>query len=176
MSHLHWTGPSASPLTVVLAQAGNPSNQSLGGPAPAPAGGLEATPGGPTAGSTAAPLGPTTTNPGQTPGFGFLWIIVAVFAFMIFMQWRTGKADKKKRADLLSSLGKGDLVQTIGGAIGTVADLRDNEVVLKFEEGKVRFAKSAIQTVLKPIKTKDGAPTAPAAIEAKDAKKETANA
>ena len=166
--HTHWTGPSASPLT--LAQAGNPSNQSLGGPAPT--GSLEAAPQATGTATGAAPLGPTSTPAAPPPGFGFLWIIVAVFAFMIFMQWRTGKADKKKREDLLSSLGKGDLVQTIGGEIGTVVDLRDNEVVLKFEEGKVRYAKSAVQVVLKSVKAKDGAP---AAIEAKDAKKETAN-
>jgi preprotein translocase YajC subunit len=154
---------------LVLAQAGNPSNQSLGGPAPT--GSLEATPGIPTAGT--APLGPTSTPASPPPGFGFLWIIVAVFAFMIFMQWRTGKADKKKRQDLMESLGKGDMVQLIGGEIGTVTDIRDAEVVIKFEEGKVRYVKSAIQTVLKPAKPKDGAI---AAIETKDAKKEIANA
>jgi preprotein translocase subunit YajC len=150
-----------------LAQAGNPSNQSLGGPTPTPSTttpaattGVEGT----AATSSAQPLGPTGGTPQAPPGFGFLWVIVALFAFMIFMQWRTAKADKRKREELLNALGKGDLVQTIGGEIGTVADLRDNEVVLKFEEGKVRYAKSAVQVVLKSAKAKDSA-----IVESKDA-------
>jgi preprotein translocase subunit YajC len=151
----------------ILAQAGNPSNQSLGGPAPTSSTATPAaTPGveGTATTGTAQPLGPAGGTPQAPPGFGFLWVIVALFAFMIFMQWRTAKADKRKREELLNALGKGDLVQTIGGEIGTIADLRDNEVVLKFEEGKVRYAKSAVQVVLKSAKAKDSA-----IVESKDA-------
>jgi preprotein translocase subunit YajC len=145
----------------VLAQASNPSNQSLGGPSPVATPSTTGVEGATSAATgtpgTAQPLGPTGGTPQAPPGFGFLWIIVALFAFMIFMQWRTAKNDKRKREELLNALGKGDLVQTIGGEIGTVADLRDNEVVLKFEEGKVRYAKSAVQVVLKSAKAKDAA-------------------
>jgi preprotein translocase YajC subunit len=173
MLHLDWTGSQASPLThspvLILAQEGNPSNQSLGGPVPAATQG-GAIPNTPTAG-TGTPAG-TGPNAAPPPGFGFLWIIVAVFAFMIFMQWRTGKAEKKKRQELLDSVSKGDTVQLIGGEIGIVADIRETEVIIKFEEGKARYVKSAVQTVLRSTKAKDGAV---ATIETKETKKETAN-
>lgn len=168
MLHLDWTGSHASPLMLILAQEGNPSNQSLGGPVPANAQ-TPANPGTPAVGGAATPAGTGPAAP--PPGFGFLWIIVAVFGFMIFMQWRTGKAEKKKRQDLLDAVGKGDLVQLIGGEIGTIVDIRDAEVTIKFEEGKVRYVKSAVQTVLKS-KTIGGAVVA---IEGKDLKQETAN-
>ena len=53
---------------------------------------------------------------------------------------------------LLSSLKKQDRVLTIGGLIGTVVEVRDDEVVLKIDENantRARFTKNAIQQVLK---------------------------
>jgi preprotein translocase subunit YajC len=42
-------------------------------------------------------------------------------------------------------------VQTIGGVIGTIVEVKDAEVVVKIDETtntKIRFARSAIQQVL----------------------------
>ena len=50
---------------------------------------------------------------------------------------------------MIASLRKGDKVQTNGGIIGTVAELGQDDVVLKVEEGRIRFAKAAVTGVLK---------------------------
>ena len=53
---------------------------------------------------------------------------------------------------MLSSLEKGDKVQTAGGIIGTITDLKDTEVTLKVDENtntKMKFARSAVSTVLR---------------------------
>jgi preprotein translocase YajC subunit len=42
-------------------------------------------------------------------------------------------------------------VQTIGGIVGVVTDVRENEVVVKVDNNtntRITFAKSAVQTVL----------------------------
>jgi preprotein translocase subunit YajC len=49
---------------------------------------------------------------------------------------------------MMASLKKQDKVQMIGGEIGTIAELTDDEVVLRVEEGRIRFARSAVQAVL----------------------------
>ncbi len=68
---------------------------------------------------------------------------------MIFMQSRASKKEAKRRAEMFSSMKKHDKVQTIGGVIGTIVDVQENEIVLRVEEGRIRFAKSAIQQVIK---------------------------
>ena len=56
----------------------------------------------------------------------------------------------------LSALKRGDRVQTIGGMLGSVVKISDDEVVLRVDDAeseskgntRIRFARSAIQTVL----------------------------
>jgi preprotein translocase subunit YajC len=48
----------------------------------------------------------------------------------------------------MSSIKKQDKVQMIGGIIGTVVEMSDDEIVLKVEEGRIRFHKSSVQGVL----------------------------
>lgn len=158
-----WTVVAHAGLSgATLGQAGgNPSNQSLGGSAGPTASGTVGVPSAP-----AGPGGPAATPP-QTLNYQILLLPLLAFAFIIFTTWRQSKNEKKKRAELIDALAKGDTVQTLGGEIGVVFDIRDQEVVLKFEEGKVRYVKSAIAAIIKPSRAKDGAN---AAIEAKDAK------
>jgi preprotein translocase subunit YajC len=82
---------------------------------------------------------------------------------MILMSVFTSRKDRKRRAELIASLEKGAKVQTAGGIIGVVSELGDDEVVLRVEEGRLRFAKSAIAAVLKPARDKP----APADVEVK---------
>ena len=63
------------------------------------------------------------------------------------------RKEKKRQAQLMANLRKQDKVLTIGGLIGTVVDIRDDEIVLKVDENantRVRFTRSAIQQILKP--------------------------
>jgi preprotein translocase subunit YajC len=81
-----------------------------------------------------------------------MFVVLGVFALMTFM---TSRKDKKKRAELMSGIKKHDRVQMLGGVIGNVAEITDDEVVIKVEEGRIRFARSAIQAVLTPAKSKN---------------------
>ena len=50
-----------------------------------------------------------------------------------------------------ANLTRNDRVLTIGGAIGTVVSVKDNEVVLKVDEStntKMTFVKTAIQKIM----------------------------
>jgi len=80
--------------------------------------------------------------------------MVVVMGVFLLMMTMTGRKDKKKRAELMAALKKHDRVMTTGGMIGTIVEINDEEVVLRVEEGRVRFARSAIQTVVSPSKSK----------------------
>ena len=68
---------------------------------------------------------------------------------------RSKKKDQKARQQLLDNLKKGDRIQTIGGVLGSVVEVRDGEVVVKVDESnntKMRFTRSAIQKVVEEEK------------------------
>jgi len=121
--------------------------------------------------STAAPGAAGNTPAGAAPGgtWGLLLPMVLVLGLMIVMSVFTGRKDKKKRQELMSSLKRGDTVQLSGGMIGTVIEIRDDDVLVKFDEGKIRFVKAAVQTILREGRSASGS------IEVKDASKSTAS-
>jgi len=124
--------------------------------------GIQAAPGGSNGGEaltqdpSGAASGPTTAggNP-ASPAPGIPWLLWAPLIFiLIFIFWHSSssqKKEKRKREAMLASIGKHDKVQTIGGIIGSVVEVKDSEVVLKVDEAnniKMRFAKSAVQQVV----------------------------
>jgi preprotein translocase subunit YajC len=80
-------------------------------------------------------------------------MLLGLVALMILMFWWTGRARRKqeaKRKELLSSLKKGDKIVTIGGIIGTVIEIRENEVTVKTDESnnvRMKFARWAVREV-----------------------------
>ena len=95
-------------------------------------------------GGGGAPLGPG----GQNPGSSFMLILFLGVGFLFLMTFMTSRREKKKRTELMNSLKKGDEVLTIGGVIGTIAELREGEVVLRVDvnsNSKIRVVRSAIQ-------------------------------
>jgi preprotein translocase subunit YajC len=81
-----------------------------------------------------------------------IWLLPLLLLFFIFMTGSTQRREKKRMAQLMSNLKKQDKVLTIGGIIGTVAEIRDDEIVLKVDENsntRMRFTRNAIQQVLK---------------------------
>lgn len=104
-------------------------------------------------GAESTPLPPAG---GLAPGGGtgnmtFLFVMVGMLVLMIAMSAMTGRKEKKRRAEMLSSLGTHDRVQTIGGVIGTIVSIRDDEVVLRVDDAsnvRITFAKSAVSGVL----------------------------
>jgi preprotein translocase subunit YajC len=72
---------------------------------------------------------------------------------VLFVLTSSGKANRqqeKKHKEMLSNLKRGDRVQTIGGILGSVVETRENEVVIKVDEGsntKIRVVRDAIKKV-----------------------------
>jgi preprotein translocase subunit YajC len=99
---------------------------------------------------------PAPTNAPQTgaPPSGFPPMIIGLGLFFVvfyFMMMRGNRKQKNERASMLESLAKNDRVMTIGGLLGTIVTIRDQEVVLKVDESnntKVTFLKTSIQKVI----------------------------
>ena len=70
---------------------------------------------------------------------------------MLIFSMTSTRREKKRREALLSAIKKHDRVQTIGGVIGSVVEVKPDYVVLKVDESsntRITFARSAIQQVL----------------------------
>jgi preprotein translocase subunit YajC len=141
------------------------------GPAPAPAPAAPVTrtenigavgiPGATTATGTTA-SGATLTQPGSAqplPAGGagnssaalVTMLPLLMIPVLLYLMWMGSRRDKKRRAELMASLSNGDKVQTSGGVIGTIAELRDDEVVLRVDESsntRIRFARGAVIAIL----------------------------
>lgn len=90
---------------------------------------------------------------GDGGGFsGFLLIIFVMLAAMLVISIFSQRRERKKREELLGAIKKHDRVQTIGGVIGSIIELKPDYVVLKVDESsntRITFARSAIQQVIK---------------------------
>jgi preprotein translocase subunit YajC len=93
-------------------------------------------------------------------GFGdpsFLIMMVLVFAAMWFILILPAKRkEKRDREALFANMKKNDEVVTASGIIGIVAQVKDDEVVLKVDESsntRLRVRKNSIVQILSP---KDG--------------------
>jgi preprotein translocase subunit YajC len=76
-----------------------------------------------------------------------LWLFLPLIILMIFMFFRAPQKQKQQRKKLEQSLEKNDKVLTIGGIIGTIVDLKDDEITLKVDESnntKIKVRRSAI--------------------------------
>jgi preprotein translocase subunit YajC len=96
--------------------------------------------------STQGAAAPAPSNPFMS----FLPIVLVLVVMYLFLFRPKGKEAKQQKA-MLESLKRGDRVMTIGGLIGSVVEVRGDEVVLKVDESnnvKERYIKSAIQKVL----------------------------
>jgi preprotein translocase subunit YajC len=145
--------------------------------APARGGGATTQPAAPAAPSVAAPatspaMGPATPaasqeapeansvgaggqGQGQGQGQGLFknWSIpvMLIGLLLVFvLMGRKPRQEEKKRKAMLDNLKKGDRITTIGGMIGTIVEVRDNEVMVKVDESsntRVKFVRSAIRQV-----------------------------
>lgn len=139
----HWT----LPITIATQDA------AAAGPVVVP--GVDAGPA--PAGTEGQPLGDPNAT-GAAPAGGGLpwWLPIGMIGLLVFLMWTSSsqqKKEKKKKEELLASITKQDKVQTIGGIIGTVIELHDDEIVLRVDDTsntRIRFARSAVQNIVTP--------------------------
>ena len=98
-------------------------------------------------------LGQTAPTGGSPNAMGFfpIALMLAVVAFMLLSARSQKKREQRQKDDMHAKMAKNDRVLTIGGIIGTVMSVKDNEVVLKVDETtntKMTFLKTAVQRIL----------------------------
>lgn len=97
--------------------------------------------------------------PGGGAGAGAMFlpaVMIAMVIFMLLSARSQKKRETREREGMFSRLTKNDRVLTVGGVIGTVLTVKDNEVVLKVDETtntKMTFVKSAIQRIINDLPT-----------------------
>jgi len=81
---------------------------------------------------------------GMTPFF----IIIGVFLLMYIFMGSSRRKQAAKRREMLANVKKGDKVTTIGGICGSVADVREDEIILKVDENsRIHVARWAVRGV-----------------------------
>lgn len=103
-----------------------------------------------------------TGQPGGGGGALFLpAVMIAMVVFMLLSARSQKKREVRERESMFARLAKNDRVLTIGGVIGTVLSVKDNEVVLKVDETtntKMTFVKSAIQRIITDMQAGEKSP------------------
>jgi len=88
---------------------------------------------------------PRRTAP-RSPLMQFLPLII-IFMVMYLILFRGPRKKQQQHQKMVKTLKKNDKVRTIGGIIGTVVDVKDDEITLKVDESsntKIKVAPSAI--------------------------------
>ena len=98
------------------------------------------------------PPGEQQTPPARTKGLGDMWIpLILMFVVLWFFMFRGPKKRQKQQQKMLDAVKKNDRVRTIGGILGTVVEVREDELVIKIDETnntKVHVTRNAIGKVL----------------------------
>jgi len=132
-------------LAQTPAESTSPPPPGAGATPPPPGGGQ------PLTGAT-PPGGPGTGGASRDPFGGmFFPLLLVLLITMITFTVLGQRRDRKKKAALLHSVKKHDRVQTVGGVIGSIVEVKTDTVVLKVDETsntRITFARSAVQQVL----------------------------
>ena len=83
--------------------------------------------------------------------FASFAILIVLFIVMYFIMIRPQRKKDKELKEQMSKLAVGDRVVTIGGLVGFVANIKDDQVTISTSAANtlVTFTKSAIQSVVK---------------------------
>ena len=104
-----------------------------------------------------------------------VFMIVAMFAIMYFLIIRPQKKKEKETKAMLAALSVGDEITTIGGIIGKIIRIKEDEIFLQTgsignanEKSVIRFNKWAIRDVVKKGEAKPEPTPIPTEEEAKE--------
>jgi preprotein translocase subunit YajC len=88
-------------------------------------------------------------KPQQQPWMIWIFPIFMIFLLLMWFQARSQqKKQKSEREDLLKELKPKDKIETVGGILGTVVSVRDEEVSIRVDDARdvtIRIAKTAIR-------------------------------
>ncbi len=104
-------------------------------------------------------------------GMGSLFIpLILMFALMYFLMIRPENKRKKQAEEMRNSLKKGDQITTIGGIVGKIVQVTDENIVIETSDDRVRMelTKWAVST------NNSNPPADPKKKKAKDSKEEPA--
>jgi len=99
---------------------------------------------------TATPAATTPAGSDWTSSALMIGLLVVVFGFMYFF---TIRPQRKRDKDLKAQVAKmtvGDTVVTIGGMVGTIANIQDDNITIttSVAHTMVTYKKSAISTII----------------------------
>ncbi len=96
------------------------------------------------------PADPNAAAPAARPQSLFgnpILMLGLLFVMMYFLLFRGPRKKQQQHKQMVQSLKKNDKVRTIGGLIGTVVDIKPDEITLKVDESnntKIKVLPSAI--------------------------------
>lgn len=104
-----------------------------------------------TAATTAAPA--TETASGLEQILPTIGMLVVMFGLLYLLMIRPQKKKEKALREQIGGMVVGDNVVTIGGVVGQIVNIKDDEVTISTSVAKtlMTFKKSAINTVVKPV-------------------------
>ncbi len=93
------------------------------------------------------------TAGGMESILGLVLPLALMFGLMYFLLIRPQRKKEKKLREQINSMVVGDSVVTIGGVVGRVVNIKDDEVTVSTSVANtlVTFKKSAVNTVVKPV-------------------------
>ena len=87
----------------------------------------------------------------ENGGYWIILIYVAIFAVLYFVMIRPSSKKKKQEAEMRRNIDIGDDITTIGGIVGRIVAIKDDEDAFIIETGsdrvKMKFKKWAISSV-----------------------------
>lgn len=92
--------------------------------------------------------GGNASGNGTGGSYSMIIAMVAVFALMYFMMIRPQKKRQKEEQEMRSSLEIGDEIITIGGIVGRVVTIREEDIVIETgaDRTKMRILRGAVNT------------------------------
>lgn len=84
----------------------------------------------------------------KQPMGSYNWIFFGLMLFLLyFLLFRGPRKQKQEHKQMIQTLEKNDKIRTIGGIIGTVVDVKEDEITLKVDESnntKIKISLSAV--------------------------------
>jgi len=97
---------------------------------------------------------------GGMPMFLIIIIYVAIFAALYFFLIRPNSKKKKQEAELRNNIEIGDEITTIGGIMGRVVAVKDEEDAIIIETGSDRLKMKLKKWCISSVDTQKDTPTA----------------